>query len=100
MSLPDWMNILKATVLPKSPGGGARLKGLGVVIGVVFAAAAVFALTRTLKHIDYDEVFAVVRNTNPGLIALAIMLVVTSYGDEKAFPRHDVLMTQAVVRAG
>ena len=79
MSLPDWMNILKATVLPKSPGGGARLKGLGIVIGVVIAAAAVFVLTRTLKHIDYNEVFAVVRNTNPGLIALAAMLVVTSY---------------------
>jgi uncharacterized membrane protein YbhN (UPF0104 family) len=79
MSLPDWMNILKATVLPKSPGGGARLKGLGIVIGVVIAAAAIFALTHTLKHIDYNEVFAVVRNTNPGLIALAAMLVVTSY---------------------
>src|SRR3984957_21058049 len=79
MSLPDWMNILKAPVLPKSPGGGARLKGLGIVIGVVIAAAAIFALTHTLKHIDYNEVFAVVRNTNPGLIALAAMLVVTSY---------------------
>jgi uncharacterized membrane protein YbhN (UPF0104 family) len=73
------MNILKATVLPKSPGGAARLKGLGIVLGVVIAAAAVFALTHTLKHIDYNEVFAVVRNTNAGLIALAAMLVVTSY---------------------
>ena len=79
MSLPDWMNILKATVLPKSPGGGARLKGLGIVIGVVIAAAAVFVLTRSLKHIDYNEVVAVVRNTDPWLIALAAMLVVTSY---------------------
>jgi len=79
MSLPDWMNTLKATVLPKPPGGGARMKGLGIVLGVVIAAAAIFALTHTLKHVDYNEVFTVVRNTNAGLIALAAMLVVISY---------------------
>jgi uncharacterized membrane protein YbhN (UPF0104 family) len=79
MSLPDWMNILKATVLPKPPDGGVRLKGLGVVLGIVIAAVAIFVLTHTLKNIDYNEVFAVVRRTHPGLIALAAMLVATSY---------------------
>jgi uncharacterized membrane protein YbhN (UPF0104 family) len=79
MSLPDWMNTLKATVLPKPPGGGVRLKGLGVVLGIVIAAVAIFLLTHTIKNIDYNEVFAVVRRTHPGLIALAAMLVATSY---------------------
>jgi uncharacterized membrane protein YbhN (UPF0104 family) len=96
MSLPDWMNILKATVLPKSPGGGARLKGLGIVIGVVIAAAAIYALTRTLKHIDYNEVFAVVRNTHPGLIALALMLVVTSY---VSLTLYDLLALRTIGRS-
>ena len=66
MPLPDWINTLKATVLPKPPGGGTRLKGLGIVLGVVIAAAVIFALTHTLKNIDYNEVFEVVRNTNMG----------------------------------
>ena len=79
MSLPDWMNTLKATALPKPPGSGVRLKGLGIALGVVIAAAAIFVLTHTLKKIDYDEVFEVVRHTNAGLIALAAMLVATSY---------------------
>jgi uncharacterized membrane protein YbhN (UPF0104 family) len=79
MSLPDWKNTLKATVLPKPPGGGVRLKGLGVVLGIVIAAVAIFVLTHTIKNIDYNEVFAVVRRTHPGLIALAAMLVATSY---------------------
>jgi glycosyltransferase 2 family protein len=79
MSLPDWKNTLKATVLPKPPGGGVRLKGLGVVLGIVIAAVAIFVLTHTIKNIDYNEVFAVVRHTHPGLIALAATLVATSY---------------------
>ena len=46
MSLPDWMNKLKATVLPKPSGSGFRLKGLGIV-SIAIAAAAIFALTYT-----------------------------------------------------
>ncbi len=64
MSLPDWMNTLKVTVLPKPPGSGTRLKGLGIVISIAIAAAAIFALTHTLKNVDYNEVFEVVRHTN------------------------------------
>ena len=80
MSSPDWMNTLKVPVLPKPPGSGIRLKGLGIVIGIAIAAAALFALMHMLKNVNYDEVFEVVRRTNAGLIALAAVLVVASYG--------------------
>jgi glycosyltransferase 2 family protein len=96
MSLPDWMNTLKATVLPKPPGSGIRLKGLGIVLGVVIAAVAVFALTHTLKNIDYNEVFEVVRRTNVGLIALAVMLVATSY---ISLTFYDLLALRTIGRA-
>ena len=51
---------LKAIVLQKTPRSRARLKGLGVVVSLLIAAAAIFALTHALKNVDYDEVFAVV----------------------------------------
>jgi uncharacterized membrane protein YbhN (UPF0104 family) len=73
------MNVLKVTMLPKPPGSGAGLKGAGIVISIAIAAAAIFALTHTLKKIDYDELFEVIRHTNAALIALAAMLVVVSY---------------------
>src|SRR3984957_11588940 len=95
MSVPDWMHILKATVLPKPPGG-ARLKGLGILIGVVIAAAAIFALMHTLKNIDYNEVFAVVRRTNTSLIVLAAMLVTTSY---LSLTLYDLLALRTIGRA-
>ena len=95
MSLPDWMNTLKATVLPKPPGGGVRLKGLGVVLGIVIAAVAIFVLTHTIKNIDYNEVFAVVRRTHPGLIVLAAMLVATSY---TSLTLYDLLALRTIGR--
>lgn len=95
MSLPDWMDTLKVTALPKPPGSGARLKGLGIVISIAIAAAAIFALTHTLKKIDYNEVFEVVRNTNAGLIVLAGMLVATSYG---SLTLYDLLALRTIGR--
>jgi uncharacterized membrane protein YbhN (UPF0104 family) len=80
MPLPDGTDTLGLIVLKKTPGSGARLRGVGVVVSIAIAAIAVFALTHALKNIDYDEVFAVVRRTNAGLIALALMLVAISYG--------------------
>ncbi len=74
------MNTLKVPVLPKPPGSGIKLKGLGIIIGIAIAAAALFALMHMLKNVNYDEVFDVVRRTNAGLIALAAVLVVASYG--------------------
>lgn len=73
------MHTLKAIVLQKTPRSSARLKGLGVVVSLVIAAAAIFALTHALRNVDYDEVFAIVQRTNAGLIVLALLLVAASY---------------------
>jgi glycosyltransferase 2 family protein len=66
-------------VLQKPFFSGARLKGLGVVFSVAIAAMAVFALMHALKNVNYGEVAAVIERTNPGLIALALLLVAASY---------------------
>jgi uncharacterized membrane protein YbhN (UPF0104 family) len=79
-SLPEWMHTLKAIALQKTRGGSARLRGLGIVVSIVIAGLAIFALTHTLKNVDYDEVFGAVRRTDAVLIVLALMLVATSYG--------------------
>jgi uncharacterized membrane protein YbhN (UPF0104 family) len=83
-------------MLPKPPGSGARLKGLGIIISIAIAAAAVFALTHTLRNVDYDEVFAVVRRTNVGLIALAATLVASSY---VSLTLYDLLALRTIGRA-
>ena len=54
-----------------------------------------FALTHTLKNVDYNEVFEVIRHTNAGLIALAAMLVVTSYG---SLTLYDLLALRTIGR--
>ena len=33
---------------------------MGVVVGIAIAAIAIFALTHALRHVNYDEVFAIV----------------------------------------
>jgi uncharacterized membrane protein YbhN (UPF0104 family) len=96
MSSPNWMNTLKATVPPKPPGSDARLRGLGIVISIAIAAAAVFALTHTLRNVDYNEVFEVVRRTDVGLIALAAVLVATSYG---SLTLYDLLALRTIGHA-
>jgi uncharacterized membrane protein YbhN (UPF0104 family) len=93
--LPDGTDTLEVIVLKKTPGSGARLRGLGVVVSVAIAAMAVFALTHALKNVDYDEVFAVVRRTNAGLIALALMLVAISYG---SLTLYDLLALRTIGR--
>ena len=72
MSLPEWMHALKVNVLQKPPGSSARLKGSVSSSASRSPAMAIFALTHALKHVDYDEVLAVVRRTDAGLIALAL----------------------------
>jgi glycosyltransferase 2 family protein len=95
MSLPEWMHPLTINVLQKTPGSRARLKGLGVVVSVAIAVMAVYALTHALKHVDFDEVFAIVRRTNSGLIALALMLVAFSYG---SLTLYDLLALRTIGR--
>ena len=73
------MNTLKVSAPTKSHRGNSRLKGLGIVVSIAIAAIAIFALTHTLKSIDTDEVFAVIKRTDASLIALAAGLVIISY---------------------
>jgi glycosyltransferase 2 family protein len=73
------MYTLEVIVLQKTHRSSARWKGLGVVVSIAIAGVAIFALTHALKNVDYAEVFAVIKRTNPAVIALAMMLVVTSY---------------------
>jgi glycosyltransferase 2 family protein len=95
-SLPEWKRILKDIVLQKTPRSSARVRGLGVIVGIFIAVMAVYALTHALKNVDYEQVFAVVRRTNPGLIVLALMLVATSYG---SLTLYDLLALRTIGRS-
>jgi uncharacterized membrane protein YbhN (UPF0104 family) len=86
---------LEVIVLQKTPGSSTRWKGLGVLVSIAIAGAAIFALTHALKHVNYDEVFAVVHRTNSGLIALALMLVAISYG---SLTLYDLLALRTIGR--
>src|ERR1700761_4883857 len=70
---------LKILSLQRPPLDGARLKGLGVIISAIIVALAIFALKHALKNVDYEEVFAVAERTRPGVIVLALFLVIISY---------------------
>jgi uncharacterized membrane protein YbhN (UPF0104 family) len=89
------INTLKINVLQKALGRGARMKGLGIVVSIAIASIAIFALTRALKHIDYDQVFAIMGRTNGGVIALAMMLVASSYG---SLTLYDLLALRTIGR--
>jgi len=86
---------LEVNVLQKAPGSSARLRGLGVVVGIAIAAMAIYALTHALKHVNYEEVFAIVGRTNSGLIALALLLVACSYG---SLTIYDLLALRTIGR--
>ena len=61
--------------------GSARFKSVGgIFFSVMIASGAVFALTRALHNVDYDQVFAIIRRTEVGVIGLALALVTASYG--------------------
>jgi len=87
---------LEIDVLQKAPGSSARLRGLGVVVGIAIAAMAVYALTHALKHVNYGEVLAIVGRTNPGLIALALLLMACSYG---SLTVYDLLALRTIGRS-
>ena len=96
MSLPERIPALEINALQKTPGSHVRLKGLGVVVSVVIAATAIFALTHALKNVNYDEVFAIVGRTDARRIALALMLVVFSYG---SLTLYDLLALRTIGRS-
>ena len=79
----------------KTSGSGSRLRGLGVLVGVAIAALAIYALTHALKHVNYDEVLAIVARTGNGTLALALMLVVVSYG---SLTIYDLLALRTIGR--
>jgi glycosyltransferase 2 family protein len=57
-----------------------RLKALGgAAVSIAIGAAAVFAMTHALKHVRYDEVFAIIRGTDVKVIALSFVAVTASY---------------------
>jgi uncharacterized membrane protein YbhN (UPF0104 family) len=86
---------LKVTVLQKAPASIARLKGLGVVVSIVIAGVAIYVLTDALKNVDYEEVFAAVRRTDAGLVALSLLLVVASYA---SLTVYDLLALRTIRR--
>jgi uncharacterized membrane protein YbhN (UPF0104 family) len=89
------MNTLKVVAPTKSPGRASRLKGLGIVVSIAIAAIAIFALTHTLKSIDTNEVFEVIRHTNISLVLLAAALVFTSYA---SLTFYDLLALRTIGR--
>jgi glycosyltransferase 2 family protein len=77
----SWIRALKLNFFQKKFTSRSRLKGLGgALVSVAIAAGAVFALTHALKHVRYDEVFAIIRSTDFSVLALSLMLVTASYG--------------------
>src|SRR5262249_18296390 len=51
----------------------------GAVLSIAIAAGAIFALTHSLRNIDYEKVFVIIRGTEPSVIALALVMVTASY---------------------
>jgi uncharacterized membrane protein YbhN (UPF0104 family) len=78
---PGGLRALKIISLLNRFGRSARLKGVGgAIFSVAIAGGAVFALTHALKNVDYDQVFAIIRDTDSSVITLALILVTASYG--------------------
>jgi glycosyltransferase 2 family protein len=77
----SWIRALKLNFFQKKFTLRSRWKGLGgALVSVAIGAGAVFALTHALKHVRYDEVFAIIRSTDFSVLALSMMLVTASYG--------------------
>ena len=89
------MNTLKI-LAPTKSSDGSRLRGLGVIVSMAIAAVAIYALTHTLKSIDTEAVFDIIRNANTRLIALAAALVATSYA---SLTFYDLLALRTIGRS-
>lgn len=89
------MSTLKVAAPTKSSSNRSGLKGLGIVVSIVIAGIAIFALTHTLKSIDTKEVFDVIRHTDVSLIVTAAALVITSYA---SLTFYDLLALRTIGR--
>ena len=66
--------------MQKKLGSSGRIKGVGgAILSILIASGAIFALTHALKNIDYDLVLGIIRDTQPSVIALALVMVTASY---------------------
>jgi uncharacterized membrane protein YbhN (UPF0104 family) len=75
------MHALNIDWLQKKVGANPRIKRLGgAAFSIAIGGAAIFALTHALRHIDFDKVFAIIRQTEPRVVALALIMVTASYG--------------------
>jgi hypothetical protein len=46
--------------------GSARIRGVGgAVLSIAIGTAAIFALTHSLRNVDYENVFAIIWATEP-----------------------------------
>jgi uncharacterized membrane protein YbhN (UPF0104 family) len=93
---PNGFIPLTVNALQNTPHRSVRLRGLGVVVSIAIAAIAIFALTHALRKVDFAQVMAIVHETNSGLIALALMLVVLSYG---SLTFYDLLALRTIGRS-
>src|SRR5919201_2073284 len=60
--------------------GSARIRGLGgAALSIAIGTAAIFALTHSLRNIDYENVFAIIWATDSSVIAMALIMVTASY---------------------
>lgn len=75
------MRALNIDWLQKKVGASTRIKRLGgAALSIAIGAGAIFALTHALKHIDFEKVNAIIRHTEPRVVALALIMVTASYG--------------------
>jgi glycosyltransferase 2 family protein len=75
------MRALNIDWLQKKVGASTRIKRFGgAALSIAIGGGAIFALTHALKHIDFDKVFAIIRHTEPRVVALALIMVTASYG--------------------
>ena len=76
---PDWTRALNIDWLQKKLGS-ARIRGLGgAALSIAIGTAAIFALTHSLRNIDYENVFAIIWATDASVVALALIMVTASY---------------------
>jgi glycosyltransferase 2 family protein len=76
---PDWKRIL-SNESAQNRFGSPRTKKLGgAALSIAMLGVAALALNHSLRHIDYEKVFAIIRGTDASVIALALVMVTASY---------------------